>query len=96
MIEDDLWRRVLGKVRKTKTVFSFSNKRSSDECLVAMQDNGFWRIRYNRELYELFKEPNVVKSIKLLRMQWAGQVQRMGGHGNESAKGVDGGHLGGA
>ncbi|CAH2263358.1 jg23663 [Pararge aegeria aegeria] len=45
----------------------------------AMQDNGFWRILYNHELYELFKEPNVVKTIKLLRMLWAGHVQSMGG-----------------
>ncbi|CAH2239446.1 jg23877 [Pararge aegeria aegeria] len=44
-----------------------------------MQDDGFWRIRYNHELYELFKEPNVVRTIKLLRMQWAGHVQRMEG-----------------
>ncbi|CAH2267864.1 jg12940 [Pararge aegeria aegeria] len=44
-----------------------------------MQDNGFWRIRYNHELYELFKEPNIVKTIKLLRIQWAGHVQRMEG-----------------
>ncbi|CAH2242786.1 jg4420 [Pararge aegeria aegeria] len=41
-----------------------------------MQDNGFWRIRFN---HKLFKEPNAVKTIKLLRMQWAGHVQRMEG-----------------
>jgi hypothetical protein len=27
--------------------------------------NGFWRLRYNNELYELFSEPDVVKTIKI-------------------------------
>ncbi|CAH2207624.1 jg25001 [Pararge aegeria aegeria] len=44
-----------------------------------MQDNGFWRIRNNHELYDLFKEPNVFKTNKLLRMQRAGHVHCMDG-----------------
>jgi hypothetical protein len=42
-----------------------------------VQDKGQWRIRYNKELYELYGEPNIVTCIKLKRLQWAGHVQRM-------------------
>jgi hypothetical protein len=31
-----------------------------------------WRKRYNRELYELFNEPDVVRYIKINRLGWAG------------------------
>jgi hypothetical protein len=44
-----------------------------------VQDNGQWRIRYNKELYELYGEPDLVTCIKLKRLQWAGHVQRMEG-----------------
>jgi hypothetical protein len=44
-----------------------------------VQDNGQWRIRYNKELCELFGEPDLVTCIKLKRLQWAGHVQRMEG-----------------
>jgi hypothetical protein len=44
-----------------------------------VQDNGQWRIRYNKELYELYGEPDLVTCIKLRRLQWAGHVQRMEG-----------------
>jgi hypothetical protein len=42
-----------------------------------VQDNGQWRIRYSKELYELYCEPDLVTCIKLKRLQWAGHVQRM-------------------
>jgi hypothetical protein len=44
-----------------------------------VQDNGQWRIRYNKELYELYGELDLVTCIKLKRLQWAGHVQRMEG-----------------
>jgi hypothetical protein len=44
-----------------------------------VQDNGQWRIRYNKELCELCGEPDLVTCIKLKRLQWAGHVQRMEG-----------------
>jgi hypothetical protein len=39
--------------------------------------NGVWRIRYNDELYKLFKEPNIVESIKINRLKWLGHIRRM-------------------
>ena len=43
----------------------------------AINDRGQWRRRYNSELYELYKEPDLVKYIKINRLRWAGHVQRM-------------------
>ena len=43
-------------------------------------DRGEWRIRYNSELYRLYKYPEVVTSIKVSRLQWSGHVQRMAEH----------------
>jgi hypothetical protein len=43
----------------------------------AVQENGVWRKRYNHELYELFNEPDIVKYIKINRLDWAGHVMCM-------------------
>jgi hypothetical protein len=43
----------------------------------AKQQNGTWRIRYNYEIYETFKEPNIVNYIKVKRLAWAGHLMRM-------------------
>jgi hypothetical protein len=31
-------------------------------------ENGFWCVRYNSELYELFSEPDIVKTTKTGRL----------------------------
>ncbi|XP_060518453.1 uncharacterized protein LOC132697176 [Cylas formicarius] len=38
---------------------------------------GRYRIRKNRELYELYKDPNIINEIKARRLQWAGHVKRL-------------------
>jgi hypothetical protein len=43
----------------------------------AKQQNGTWRRRYNYELYETFKEPNIVNYVKVKRLSWAGHRMRM-------------------
>jgi hypothetical protein len=45
----------------------------------SVQDSSQWRIRYNKELYELYGEPDLGTCIKLKRFQWAGHIQRMEG-----------------
>ena len=40
-------------------------------------DNGEWRIKYNNELYTLYKESDIVTYIKINRLKWAGHVIRM-------------------
>ena len=40
-------------------------------------DNGKWGIRYNNELYTLYKENDIITYIKTNRLRWAGQVIRL-------------------
>jgi len=40
-------------------------------------DNGEWRIKYNNELYTLYKETDIVTYTKINRLKWAGHVIRM-------------------
>lgn len=42
-----------------------------------VQENGVWRRRCNFELYRLYEEPNIVRSIKVNRLRWLGHVERM-------------------
>ena len=39
--------------------------------------NNDWRIRYNSELYNMYKELYIIGFIKIGRLQWAGHVMRM-------------------
>jgi len=38
------------------------------------QENEIWQKRCNYELYEAFKEPNIVNYIKVKRLAWAGHL----------------------
>ena len=40
-------------------------------------DNGEWRIKYNKELYTLYEESDIVTYIKINRLKLAGYVIRM-------------------
>jgi hypothetical protein len=40
-------------------------------------ENGEWRIKYNNELYTLYKESGIVTYIKINRLRWAGHVVRL-------------------
>jgi hypothetical protein len=39
--------------------------------------NGEWRIKYNNELYTLFKGSALITYIKINRLRWAGHVIRL-------------------
>ncbi|XP_038214255.1 uncharacterized protein LOC119834051 [Zerene cesonia] len=41
-------------------------------------DDGSWRIRTNKEVEELFDEPNILGEVKAHRLRWLGHVLRMG------------------
>jgi hypothetical protein len=34
------------------------------------------RIKYNHELYDLYKNPEIVKTVKLRRLRWLGHLTR--------------------
>ena len=37
-------------------------------------DNGEWRIKYNDELYTLYKDSDIITYIKINHLRWAGHV----------------------
>ena len=41
--------------------------------------NDQYRLRHNVELYQIYREPNVVQFIRLSRLRWAGQIASMDG-----------------
>ncbi|GFX32029.1 uncharacterized protein TNCV_4098801 [Trichonephila clavipes] len=42
-----------------------------------IQENGTWRRRPNFELYQSYKESDIINFIKMRRTKWAGHVVRM-------------------
>jgi len=40
-------------------------------------DNGEWRIKYNGELYTLYKDSDIITYIKINHLWWAGHVIRL-------------------
>ena len=42
-----------------------------------IKDGNIWRRRYNSELYALYQDVDVVRSIKVSRLHWLGHIQRM-------------------
>jgi hypothetical protein len=34
-----------------------------------VEENGIWRKRYNLELYKLFNEPDIIRFIKVIRLE---------------------------
>jgi hypothetical protein len=42
-----------------------------------VKEHDQWRCRYNKELYDLFKEPRLPVIIRIATLQWAGHVTRM-------------------
>jgi hypothetical protein len=43
----------------------------------AVSENGTWRPRTNKEIADLYKEPDIVTEIKRNRLRWIGHVERM-------------------
>jgi hypothetical protein len=42
-----------------------------------IKDRDQWRCRFNKELYDLFKEPRLSVVIIIARLLWAGHITRM-------------------
>jgi hypothetical protein len=40
-------------------------------------ENGVWRIKYNVELYGLYKDLDIVRVIKVSMIRWLGHLVRM-------------------
>ncbi|GFW44155.1 uncharacterized transposon-derived protein F52C9.6 [Trichonephila clavipes] len=47
-------------------------------CILGgMQVNGSWKRRPNLELYKIYKQPDIVKFVKLQRLKWVCHQARM-------------------
>jgi hypothetical protein len=42
----------------------------------AVNDRGIWRVRYNTEIYILYKEPYVINVVEANRLRWLGHLFR--------------------
>jgi hypothetical protein len=42
-----------------------------------IEDQNSWRIRANDELQVMYRKPNIVTTIKVRRLEWAGHLVRM-------------------
>ena len=40
-------------------------------------DNGKWRIRYNSEIYSIYTDPDIIKTIKISKLRWTGHIKRI-------------------
>jgi hypothetical protein len=51
-------------------------------CLLTgpTQSKGMWRIRYNNEIYKMYKDVALSTYTRLKRLMWAGHVVRMEQH----------------
>ena len=40
-------------------------------------DNRKWRIHNNSELYSIYTDPDIIKTIKISKLRWTGHIMRM-------------------
>jgi hypothetical protein len=65
--------------KKSENVLSIFERKIFRRVYGPVKDNGQWRIKYNKELYELYGKTNLVTHIEPKRLQRMGHVQRMEG-----------------
>jgi hypothetical protein len=61
----------------TKPAYEFYERKILRAIFGPTNGNGEWRIRYNNELYTLYKENDIVTYITINRLRWAGHVIRL-------------------
>jgi hypothetical protein len=44
-----------------------------------LYENGYWKIKLNQEIYNKFKSTDNETVIEVCRLEWLGDVARMGG-----------------
>uniref|UniRef100_A0A8D8TNG9 Craniofacial development protein 2 n=1 Tax=Cacopsylla melanoneura TaxID=428564 RepID=A0A8D8TNG9_9HEMI len=71
----EVW--TLSKVSEKKLV-TFENK-VLRKIYGPVCERGTWRIRKNKEIRDLFNEPDIIANIRCRRMRWTGHVLRRGG-----------------
>jgi hypothetical protein len=67
----------MGHDKKKENIINSYEWNILRRILGPINDNGMWKIRYNKEIYNLYGDLELSTVIKLRRLQWAGHVQRM-------------------
>ena len=63
--------------QKTVDIVDTFERKILRRIIGPIQENSSWRLRYNNELYQIYKEIPVSKFIRIQRLRWAGHVMRM-------------------
>ena len=80
----------LGRLPPTLAVYNFLHSLPvgrvgrdypfTEDEILALCDNGKWRIRYNSELYiyiYIYIQTDIIKTIKILKLRWTGHIMRI-------------------
>jgi hypothetical protein len=70
-------KRSVGHSRTNERALDVFERKILHRIYGPVQDKGQWRRRYNKELYNLFKEPKLSITIRIARLRWAGHVRRI-------------------
>jgi hypothetical protein len=60
--------------KKKKNVNDMGKKDIEEKIYGPTKENGQWRIKMNEELMTKYKAPDIVKVIKIRRLEWLGHV----------------------
>jgi hypothetical protein len=69
-----------GRYRRNEEQLQVFERRILRKIFGPICDNGKfrnWRIRYNSELYSIYTDPEIIKTIKILKLRWIGHIMRM-------------------
>jgi hypothetical protein len=61
--------------KKIENIINSYERKILRRILGPIKDNGTCRIRYNKEIYTLYGDPEQSTVIKLRRLQWAGMFK---------------------
>ena len=63
--------------RKAEQILNTFERKILRRIFGPICEEGEWRRRYNRELYELYQDVDVVRKAKTRRLHWLGHIERM-------------------
>ena len=70
--------------KSAETVLNTWERKVLRKIFGPTKDENGWRMRTNKEVYDLYKDPTIVAEIKKSRLRWSGHLERMAN--NRAAK----------
>jgi hypothetical protein len=77
MSSNIVWKQNVCYDKRIENIINSYKRKILIRVLGPINDNGLLRIRYNKEIYNLYGDLELSMVINLRRLQWAGHVQRM-------------------